>query len=174
MIVVAIRFQATTWPDHNMNDLSNRVYYVLIADDSIDDRFLLRNALLHTGRLKVVAEVSTGFEVISYLQGHRPFANRSRFPIPDLLLLDLKMPRKDGFEVLEWLSDQDLFPITIVVLTDSMEPQHIKKALDLGADLFEIKPHRIDERVAMMLALEDRLIQASMSLHRHLTVSPAA
>jgi hypothetical protein len=71
--------------------------------------------------------------------------------------LDLKMPVRDGFSVLEWLNTQKYEKLVVVILTDSMEPAHIKRALDLGADRFQVKPKSAHERHAMMLALEEYL-----------------
>ena len=138
-----------------MNKPEKDVYHVLVADDSTDDRFLLHAAMRRATRLQVVAEVADGAEVIAYLKGHDAYADRKRYPLPDLLLLDLKMPQKDGFEVLEWMRTQSLPGLTVVVLTDSMQAEHIKRALDLGADLFQVKPRANPEREAMVLALED-------------------
>ncbi len=142
--------------------MAKEIYHVLIADDSESDRALLKAALRLTPRLQAIAEVSDGTEVIAYLRGHAGFADRQKFPLPDLLLLDLKMPLKDGFEVLEWLDSQPFkSSITVVVLTDSMQPEHIKRALDLGADLFQVKPHASHERNAMIFALEEYLLRSA-------------
>jgi len=69
--------------------------------------------------------------------------------------LDLKMQTMDGFEVLAWMRTQSFPGLTVVVLTDSMQAEHIKRALDLGADLFQVKPRALQERESMVLALED-------------------
>ena len=85
--------------------------------------------------------VPNGEEAISYFQGRGRFVNRSEFPLPDIFLLDLKMPRKDGFEVLEWLRDQPRFsPVRTVVLTTSRDTADIQRAYDLGACSFLTKP----------------------------------
>ncbi len=140
-----------------MTRVAKETYHVLVADDSEDDRLLLKAALRHTPSLKIIAEVSDGADVIAYLRGHAEFADRRKFPLPDLLLLDLKMPLNDGFQVLEWLQQQPCEGLTIVVLTDSMQPEHIKRALDLGADLFQVKPRAHHDRASMILALEEYL-----------------
>ena len=144
-----------------MSRPDKELYHVLVADDSEDDRLLLRKALRLAPSLQITAEVSDGEDVIAYFRGHAGFTDRERFPLPDLLLLDLKMPVKDGFAVLEWLRQQPCEELTVVVLTDSMHPEHIKRALDLGADLFQVKPKAHQERSAMILALEDYLLRRS-------------
>jgi CheY-like chemotaxis protein len=140
-----------------MNKPEKEIYHVLVADDSTDDRFLLQSAMKRVSRLRIVAEVADGSEVIAYLKGHGPYADRERYPMPDLLLLDLKMPQMDGFEVLEWMQSESFSGPTVVVLTDSMQAEHIKRALDLGADLFQVKPRGNPDRETMVLALEEFL-----------------
>jgi CheY-like chemotaxis protein len=131
-------------------------YRVLVADDCESDRMLFRAALRHAPRLRLVGELADGREVIGYFEGRAPFGDRRKFPLPDLLVLDLKMPFVDGFEVLQWLRDQPLMSHLIsVVITDSMDPSHIKRALDSGADLFQLKPFSDRDRVEMVVALEE-------------------
>ena len=138
---------------------AKETYSVLVADDSADDRFLLKAAMRRATRLQIIGEVCNGAQAIAYLKGQEGFGDRSLFPFPDLLLLDLKMPLKDGFEVLEWLKKQHHLPLTVVVLTESMHPDHIMRALDLGADLFQVKPRTFRERETMILALEQHLVR---------------
>lgn len=130
---------------------------VLVADDSEDDRILLKKAFQQGSRLEIIGEVSNGSDVIAYFKGHEHFNDREKYPLPDLLLLDLKMPLKDGFEVLSWLRTQPFKNLKVVVLTDSMQAEHIKRALDLGADMFQVKPRMPHDIAAMILALEEHL-----------------
>jgi len=146
-----------------MNNSAKTVYHVLVADDSENDRFLIKRAMQNASRLKIVAEVTNGEEVIAYFSGDKEFVDRERFPLPDLLLLDLKMPRKDGFEVLRWLQKRSMAEVTVVVLTDSMEPTYLKQALDLGADLFQVKPRATHDRNALILALEEHVVANSLT-----------
>jgi CheY-like chemotaxis protein len=155
-----------------MNKPEKNNYFVLIADDSTDDRFLLRSAMRRATRLNIVAEVGDGSGVIAYLKGRDAYTDRERYPLPDLLLLDLKMPQMDGFEVLAWLRAHSIPGMTVVVLTDSMQPEHIKQALDLGADLFQVKPRANPEREALALALEDHLIRVAKAVPRQLSSHP--
>jgi CheY-like chemotaxis protein len=145
-----------------------QTYFVLVADDSDDDRLLFRGALRCANRLQIVAEARDGAETIAYLKDHGNFADRRKFPLPDLLLLDLKMPVKDGFAVLEWLRSRPFHGLTVVVLTDSMHPEHLKRALDLGADLYQLKPRGNHDRDAFVLALEQHVVNASATSPRAL------
>ncbi len=149
-------------------------YLVLVADDSEDDRFLLKEAMRRAGRLEIINEVTNGREAIAYLQGDAHFGDREKFPLPDLLLLDLQMPFRNGFEVLEWLGKQEFDKLTVVVLTDSVQPEHIKRALDLGADLFQVKPVAKKEREAMVRALEEYLLRPAQNPARRVSLQTAA
>jgi CheY-like chemotaxis protein len=143
-------------------------YFVLVADDSADDRLFLQHALSRAERLETVAEVIDGAQAIAYLNGDGHYSDRRKHPLPHLLLLDLQMPVKDGFAVLEWLQERYIANLTVVVLTDSMRPEHIKRALDLGADLFQVKPRNGHDREALILALEQHLIGLSRQTPRTL------
>ncbi len=155
-----------------MSKLAKETYYVLVADDSDADRFLLKSAMQQAPRLQIIGEVADGVEAIEFLKGHGDYCDREKYPLPDLLLLDLKMPLQDGFEVLEWLQTQPRRNLTVVVLTDSMKPEHIKRALDMGADLFQVKPRTNHDREAMILALEQYLTQRGLAFRHELPLGP--
>src|SRR4051812_33029458 len=93
---------------------------ILIAEDREDDVLLIRRSLERARVLNPIQIVRNGEETISYLQGEGKFANRDEYPLPSLLLLDLKMPRTDGFEVLRWIRQQPaLKALRVIVLTSS-------------------------------------------------------
>jgi CheY-like chemotaxis protein len=108
-------------------------YGVLIVDDSDDDRFFLRNVVDRLPRFSVAGEVRDGDEAIAYLTGQGGFGDRAKHPVPDLMLLDLKMPRKTGFEVLRWLRVQSFPNLTVVVLSGSPLQEDVGASLALGA-----------------------------------------
>ena len=114
---------------------------ILLAEDSDDDVLTLRRALRHAGVDVPLQVVSDGNEAIAYLRGVGKFQNRAEYPLPDLFLLDLKMPRCDGFDVLQWVRQQpSLAPLRIIVLTGSDETLDVNRAYALGANSFLTKP----------------------------------
>jgi CheY-like chemotaxis protein len=114
---------------------------ILLAEDSEDDVLILRKALARVGLECPLQVVRDGEEAIAYLRGVGRFANRSEYPLPDLFLLDLKMPRRDGFEVLQWLRQQpSLAPLRTIVLTTSQDICDVDRAYALGANSFLTKP----------------------------------
>jgi CheY-like chemotaxis protein len=113
---------------------------VLLADDNEDDVLALRDALRRAGIDVPLQVVEDGEEAIAYLRGVGIFSNRAEFPLPDLFLLDLRMPKLDGFEVLEWLRQQpSLAPLRTIVLTMSNDVFDVDRAYALGANSFLTK-----------------------------------
>jgi CheY-like chemotaxis protein len=114
---------------------------VLIAEDNENDIVMLQRAFRQASITAPIQYVSNGEQAIAYLKGEGRFSRRDEFPLPDLLLLDLKMPRKSGFDVLEWLRTQpSLSHLRVVVLTTSEELRDVNRAYALGAASFLTKP----------------------------------
>lgn len=119
---------------------------IVVAEDEDADVMLLRHALAKSGVNAEVTFTRDGQETIDFLQGHQD--------VSVLLLLDLRMPRVDGFEVLRWLRDHDVSArVSIVVLSSSGETEDIRRAGELGANAYIVKPDdpfelcRVMERV---------------------------
>ena len=129
-------------------------YRVLVVDDSDDDRFFLRRSIQTDSRLTIVAEVCNGEDAIAYLSGKTVFGDREKFPFPDLMLLDLKMPRKNGYEVLQWLRTQKFEQLVVVVLSGSTLPEDAAKCRVLGADDYKMKTAREEERNTLVREIE--------------------
>jgi CheY-like chemotaxis protein len=105
-----------------------------------------------------VQEVHNGEEAIAYLKGETPYSDRDRFPLPAVILLDLNMPMKNGFDLLEWLRTQPVLKrITVVILTASMRREDVQRAFDLGANSFLVKPSAMEDLTAMIRTLGDWL-----------------
>ncbi len=121
---------------------------ILNIDDDENDILLLRSALKGVGYDGEVAFASDGQEAIEYL-------DRVADPETlDLILLDLKMPRRNGFECLQWLRSREEFrKLPVAIFTTSSHPDEVRKAYDLGADLFLVKPLTYDELLEIARAL---------------------
>lgn len=127
---------------------------ILIAEDSEEDVYFIRRAFERSGLVNPVFVVNDGEEAIAYLKGEGKFANRAEYPLPSLLLLDLKMPNRNGFEVLEWVrSDPHLKSLRVVVLTNSGMTTDINRAYRLGANSFMVKPVDKDQFFAITDAI---------------------
>ena len=114
---------------------------VLLAEDDPDDVLLTQLAFERARLANLLQVVRDGEEAIAYLSGEGAFADRDRFPMPILLLLDLKMPKMDGFQVLDWLrADPLLRQLPVAIMTSSDHDPHISRAYELGADSYLIKP----------------------------------
>jgi CheY-like chemotaxis protein len=114
---------------------------ILLAEDEEDDVLLIQRAFSKASISNPVHVVWNGQEVISYLRGDGKYSNRDEYPLPELLLLDLKMPRVNGFEVLRWIRQQPgLAPLRVLVLTSSDQIRDVNEAYRLGANSFLVKP----------------------------------
>ena len=114
---------------------------ILLAEDREDDIILIRRSFAKAFISNPLQVVRDGEEAIEYLRGEGKYSNRAEYPLPHLLLLDLKMPRKDGFEVIKWVRQQPgLTSLPIVVLTSSQDMRDANVAYQLGANSFLVKP----------------------------------
>lgn len=114
---------------------------ILVADDSPDDRFILERALRKTGLPVEIFEVEDGQEAIEFLSQRGRFGDPEQFPWPDLLLLDLKMPGYNGFDVLSWIQQHPgPRPLKTIVLSGSEMKADIQQAQALGAVAYTTKP----------------------------------
>jgi len=122
---------------------------ILLVEDRQDDVFLIRTALEKGRVFNPIQAVQDGEEAIAYLMGEGKFANREEFPLPGLILLDLKMPRMDGFELLKWIRQQPgLQAVRVIVLTSSDHIPDVNLAYQLGANSFLLKPMDFEQFVA--------------------------
>lgn len=119
----------------------NTANTILIVDDSDDDAVLLKLALQKAGVVNPTMVVQNGAEAVSYFKGEAAFADRERFPLPSILLLDLKMPGFDGFELMDWLQQQpDRKSTLIFIVAGDWEMRGLDRAYRMGAHYFLIKP----------------------------------
>lgn len=127
---------------------------ILVAEDNPDDAFMLRRAFAKANVANPLVFVIDGDEAIEYLSGTGRYASRLHHPLPAVLLLDLKMPRRNGFEVLEWIRDHPgLGRLPVVVLTSSRESSDVSRAYELGANSYLVKPGSPDDLLATVQGL---------------------
>jgi CheY-like chemotaxis protein len=125
--------------------------FILVVDDNEDDVLLIERAFNKAGMRERVRVVRDGEQAINYLRGRGIYANREKFPLPFLVLLDLKMPGTDGFEVLQWArGEADLKRLLFVVLTSSNLQTDVDHAYELGANSYLVKPVEFDEMVHLV------------------------
>lgn len=123
---------------------------ILVAEDDPDAAFLLRRALEKANVKNPIEVARDGQEAIDYLSNQGAYTDRERYRQPVLLLLDLKMPRRSGFEVLEWLRQQPgLKRLIVIVLTSSCQVTDINRAYDLGSNSYLVKPADFDTLIRM-------------------------
>jgi CheY-like chemotaxis protein len=124
---------------------------VLIVEDQEDDILLMQRAFQQSSLKNPVQYVRTAEDAMAYLNGEGQFANRTEFPLPVLILLDLKLPGKDGFDFLSWVRQQEGFcDLPIVVLTCSTQRCDVNRAYRLGANSLFVKD--LDFRETLILA----------------------
>ena len=121
--------------------MTNKAFTILHVEDDPNDVLLVQRALKKANAPVQIHSVNDGDGALAYLNGADHFADREKSPLPDLVLLDLKMPRKSGLEVLGWIREQSKFKRTIVVVfTSSKHDQDINRAYELGANSYLVKP----------------------------------
>jgi len=129
-------------------------YSILLVEDDPNDIILIKRAFEKTRITNPLQVVEDGEEAISYLAGKGPYGDREKYSLPMLILLDLKLPRKSGHEVLEWLCQQPILKrLTVVVLTSSQQSSDINRAYDLGANSYLVKPVTFDALVEIVKTL---------------------
>jgi len=130
---------------------------ILIVEDNPDHALLVRIAARRVYPDLDVRIVGDGEKATAYLSGNAPFENRLAHPFPRLLILDLVMPRLDGFGLLAWIDDQpQLKELPVVTFTSSVNPGDEERALALGADAFYTKPADLDELSNTVRAIVER------------------
>jgi CheY-like chemotaxis protein len=133
---------------------------ILIAEDDDNDAFLLRRAFTKAGVAHELVIARDGQEVIEYLS-RAAGSDAQDTALPSLLLMDLNMPRRDGFDLLAWLKSQpNLQQMPAVVLSNSDEPIDVEKARSLGAADYHVKPSNFNDLITMVKTLSLRWLPA--------------
>ncbi len=130
--------------------MSNSDGTILLVEDDSNDVFFLQYAFEAAAISNPLKAVADGQKAIDYLQGAGEYADRVQFPLPILVLLDLKLPVKMGFEVLRWIQGQrHLANLPVIVLTSSADAADIDLAYALGARSYLVKPVALEKRIEM-------------------------
>ena len=136
----------------------NEQQTILLADDSEDDLSFMRHACQAAHFKASLQTVNDGEEAIAYLKGEGIYADRTKFPLPAVLLLDLNMPKLNGFEVLAWVRAQPVLKrLSIIVLTSSSRREDVERAFDVGASSYLVKPVAMAALIAMVCCLREWL-----------------
>lgn len=137
---------------------------ILVAEDELGDILLLQRAFEKAGVRTPVHIAQDGQEVMDYLTGSPPFSDPVAHPLPALLLLDLKLPVVNGFELIEWLRKEPrLSHMIIVVFSASEDPEDINRAYELGANSYIIKPREPDDLIMIVKQLQQYWLNINAS-----------
>ena len=119
----------------------NERLVLLVEDDPADVR-LIQRAFSKLQTKVTMTRLTNGDDAVDYLSGEGPYENRAAYPLPSIVLLDIKLPRRSGFEVLDWLRKQKtpLRRLPVVMLTSSKHSADVNRAYDLGANSYLAKP----------------------------------
>jgi len=120
---------------------------VLLVEDDISDFRLIQRAFAKIRPTVPMIRLSHGDEAVAYLAGDAPYENRTLHPFPCVILLDIKLPRRSGFEVLEWIRSQEstLKRVPVIMLTSSNHHLDVNKAYELGVNSYLVKPSNNSE-----------------------------
>jgi len=128
-----------------------------MIEDDPNDVFLMKRALDRAGLDLPVRSVSDGEEAVAYLEGRGPYADRSAYPVPCLVLLDFKLPRRSGVEVLRWVrAKREFEDLPVLMISSSAQPEDKKAAMDQGVEAYRVKPVSFEEMVRLAREIRDR------------------
>jgi CheY-like chemotaxis protein len=114
---------------------------ILLVEDDANDVFFMHRAMKQAGVTNPMQVARDGQMAIDYISGAGAYSDRLMFPLPDLVLLDLKLPHVMGLDVLEWIRTQpELAMVMVLILTSSRLPTDVNKAYSLGANSYLVKP----------------------------------
>ena len=128
---------------------------ILLVEDDENDMFFLQRAMKNAGVPNPIQIASDGQQAIDYFQGTGKFANREEFPLPYLVLLDLKLPRVMGLEVLKWIRQQPGVAAIVIILSSSKEEADVATAYRLGANGYLVKPAEASQLNDMAKSIKD-------------------
>lgn len=129
---------------------------ILVVEDEPDAVMLLQHAFAKAGIVNPLRAVHDGENAMAYLRGEGAYSDRAAHPLPRLVLLDLKIPRTSGIEVLQWIRrEPPLEGLPVVILTSSRERTDVHRAYVAGANSYLVKPSSLNALVELALAFRD-------------------
>ena len=138
------------------NHINTESIPVLLVEDDYNDVLLIQRAFRKANVELPLSMVEDGDEAVAYLAREGQYADTERFPPPGLVLLDLKLPRRSGLEVLAWMRQQPkLRRLLVVVLTSSQENSDLAKAYDLGINSYLLKPVDFQDLVRLIKLIDE-------------------
>jgi CheY-like chemotaxis protein len=122
--------------------MDKKQFTVLLVEDDLNDIFLVKRAFRTAKIPNPLQIVTDGEEAIAFLQGAGKYSDREAYPLPKLIVMDIKMPRLSGFEVLEWVkgNGRPWRLIPVIIVSSSNNPSDINRAYELGANAYMVKP----------------------------------
>jgi CheY-like chemotaxis protein len=127
---------------------------ILVVEDNADDVLLIERAFGKAKLANPLRFVDNGEKAVDYLSGAGPYADRHSHPMPAVVLLDLKLPRRSGFEVLQWVrAHSSLKALPVVVLTSSKDGDDVRRAYAMGANTYLVKPVALDGLIEIVKTL---------------------
>lgn len=136
-----------------MNDTLQKT--ILLVEDSEDDVFLIKRAFREAKVDNPVYVVNDGQSAVEYLSGEKEYQDRSRYPLPSLILSDLKLPKQSGLEVIKWIrSHSSTKAIPVVFFSSSQEAADVNQAYYWGANAYLVKPSCCQRRLDIIRAVK--------------------
>jgi CheY-like chemotaxis protein len=136
--------------------------FVLWAEDQDFEEILMRRAIKEAGLNWSFIRVKDGSQAVAYLEGSPPFENRGVYPLPSLVLIDINMPRTDGFEFLDWFKGQPQFKaLPIIVFSSSTLEKDVNRALELGAAAYRVKSSEQGALIALAQEIYNRCLEVT-------------
>jgi CheY-like chemotaxis protein len=140
--------------EKKQNNMDSKSHVILSVDDNEVDGALLHRAVKRSAIPATILTVTEGLQALSYLAGEGIYRDRERYRFPDLVLLDLRMPKMSGLDVLGWIRQQPTLKNTkVVILSASDNPEDKKRAHMIGADDYLLKPTKFEELQSMMKSI---------------------
>ena len=135
--------------------MNEKHYTILLVEDEDNDATLLKMAFKMNNIPNPIQWAKDGAEAVAYLNGEGVYSNRELYPFPEVLIIDIKMPRMTGLELLAWMRDNSFRVIPSIVMTSSRQDTDIEKAYELGANTYMIKPSSFNELQAVVKVIHD-------------------